>query len=157
MTRTVHRNRAFSLIELVIVVVIIGIIAAIAIPRMGRGAEGANDNTLVGNLAVLRKAIELYSAEHEGNFPTVADFEEMLTKKTDITGKHNGDDTKDLYGPYLREIPKLNVGTDMAKRTNIVDTGDKGTNGWDYDPATGEIRPNTGTDADKAGTKYADY
>src|SRR6185436_160392 len=41
-----NRNRAFSLIELVIVVVIIGIIAAIAIPRMSRGATGAAENSL---------------------------------------------------------------------------------------------------------------
>ena len=58
-----HRNRGFSLLELVIVVVIIGIIAAIAIPRMSRGSAGAADAALTGNLAVLRNAIDLFAAE----------------------------------------------------------------------------------------------
>ena len=62
-------RKGFSLIELVIVVVIIGIIAAIAIPKMSKGAAGAGDSALQGNLAVLRNAIELYNSEH-GKFPS---------------------------------------------------------------------------------------
>ncbi len=54
-----RRKRAFSLIELVIVVVIIGIVAAIAIPRMSRGSEGAAESSLVADLSVMRKAIDL--------------------------------------------------------------------------------------------------
>ncbi len=63
-----RRKRAFSLIELVIVVVIIGIVAAIAIPRMSRGSEGAAESSLVADLSVMRKAIDLYAVEHIGDF-----------------------------------------------------------------------------------------
>ena len=62
--------RGFSLIELVIVVVIIGIIGAIAIPRMSRGAKGAADSAVTANLTVLRNALDLYSTEHVGVYPT---------------------------------------------------------------------------------------
>src|SRR5262245_10025084 len=83
--RRAHRARAFSLIELVIVVVIIAIIGAIAIPRMSRGAAGAADAALIGNLRLLRSAIDLYASEHGGSFPsaTSATFVSQLTGYTD--------------------------------------------------------------------------
>ena len=59
-------RRAFSLVELVIVVVIMGIIAAIAVPRMSNSAENAAKNAVIGNQAALQTAIDLYTAEHEG-------------------------------------------------------------------------------------------
>ena len=69
-----RRNRkAFSLIELVIVIIIMGVISAIAIPRMVRGAEGADVTGLQSDLAVLRGAIEMYKYEHTIH-PTVAAF-----------------------------------------------------------------------------------
>src|SRR5437868_12090153 len=110
---TKKRNNGFSLIELVIVVVIIAIIGAIAIPRMSRGAAGAADSALVGNLRVLRSAIDLYANEHGGAFPssTAATFISQLTTYTDDTGAAVA--TKDathIYGPYLRTIPALPVG-----------------------------------------------
>ncbi len=64
-----RRKRAFSLIELVIVVVIIGIVAAIAIPRMSRGSEGAAESSLVADLSVMRKAIDLYRSSTSETFP----------------------------------------------------------------------------------------
>ena len=65
---TKTRTRAFSLVEMIIVVVIIGILAAIAIPRLSRGASGASDSGVRGNLSVLRNGIELYFYEH-GEYP----------------------------------------------------------------------------------------
>ena len=52
-------DRAFSLVELVIVLVIIGIVAAIAVPRITRGATRASAVALRSDLATLRNAIEL--------------------------------------------------------------------------------------------------
>ena len=62
----VKSPNGFSLIELVIVVVIIAIIGAIAIPKMSRGAAGANDAALSQDLAVLRSALDLYATENGG-------------------------------------------------------------------------------------------
>ena len=76
-------RRAFSLIELVIVVVIIGIIAAIAIPRLSRGSEGAADAALIGDLAVMRSAIDLFSTEHPGSPPLEATFENQMLLYSD--------------------------------------------------------------------------
>ena len=61
------RTRGFSLVELVIVIVIIGIIAAIAVPLISRGAKGASDSAVRGDLAALRAAIDLFAAEHKAS------------------------------------------------------------------------------------------
>ncbi len=150
------RARAFSMIELVIVVVIIGIIGAIAIPRMSRGAAGAADSALVADLAVLRNAIDLYEAEHGGDFPAFATFEDQLTQYTSAAGATSA--TKDathFYGPYLRSIPALKVGTNRGDNSVVAVAG--GTAGWVYDAATGSITANTGAETDDRGVAYSSY
>ncbi|MCX5654454.1 MAG: prepilin-type N-terminal cleavage/methylation domain-containing protein [Planctomycetota bacterium] len=157
------RNRGFSLLELVIVVVIIGIIAAIAIPRMSRGTAGAADSALTGDLAVLRNAIDLFAAEHDGKFPTAADIAKQLTMYTDGTNTNAPVAAKDKdhpFGPYIRAVPKLPVGTSKGKDT-ITGTGPAGadaTAGWFYDEVTGKLVANCGPgDVDSQEKKYSDY
>ena len=105
-----HHRRAFSLIELVIVVVIIGVIAAIAIPRLSRGAEGAGESALKGNLAVMRNAIDLYVTEHVGSYPKLATFKDQMTLYCNASGATSvAKGGTFIYGPYLRAIPPLSV------------------------------------------------
>jgi prepilin-type N-terminal cleavage/methylation domain-containing protein len=157
-----RQKRGFSLVELVIVIVIIGVIAAIAVPRLSRGAKGARDSALRGDLAVLRNAIDLYAAEHRGDFPTVADFEAQLTTYTDEDGNNNP--TKDathIFGPYLKAVPGLPVPGTGTTGGAVGDTGVAAADalgvGWLYTAASGDISANTGTSADDSGTDYADY
>ncbi len=133
-----NHRRAFSLIELVIVVVIIGVLAAIAIPRMSSGADGAKNNAVKANLAVLRQAIELHKAE-VGKYPTVADLEDALTGTTTASGV--------TYGPYLRSVPKLGVGTNADLNAFVAaganpPTAEVANGGWQYDATTGDIFAN---------------
>lgn len=153
-------RRGFSLIELVIVVVILGLISAMAIPRMTRGAGNAGAATLRGDLAVLRGAIELYRAEHEGRFPVAMAIADQLTKFT----KHDGTDpqtTADvasgrIYGPYLAKVPPLPVGAQKGKTS--IETADGPTVGWIYIPASGLIVANcAGTELDPDGVAYNTY
>ncbi len=158
MSAMTHRsNRAFSLIELVVVVVILGIIGAIAIPRMSRGAAGAADSALIADLAVLRNAIALYETEHQGTFPTQAAFAAELTTYTDIDGNTNATKTGAfIYGPYLRAVPKLKVGSN--KGSSAVAAAGGGAEGWLYNETTGVIVVNlAGTETDASGTAYNSY
>lgn len=150
-------RRGFSLIELVIVVVILGIIGAVAIPRMSRGAEGAAESALVSNLATLRGAIELYAAEHGGTFPTVADFDDQMLLYSDATGATNATKTGAyMYGPYLRAIPPLPVGTRQGE--NGVAAADAATVGWLYTASTGTITANcTDAEVNGAGKQWNDF
>lgn len=169
MARTHRTSRGgFSLIELVIVVVIIGIIAAIAIPRMSRGTAGAADSAVSGNLNVLRSAIELYATEHGGKFPGelgIATPEEQLTMFTDDQGGTSATRTATaVYGPYLRKVPPITVGSLKNNQTlnskfaatttdtvELVPTG-----GWLYNEATGTIKANT-SETDQNGKVYSNY
>jgi prepilin-type N-terminal cleavage/methylation domain-containing protein len=159
----IRRQRGFSLLELVIVVVIIGIIAAIAIPRMSRGTAGAADSAVAGDLAVLRNAVDLFAAEHNGKFPTLANIEAQLTQYTDgshLTAPVATKDATHIYGPYLRKVPPLPVGTNKGK-TTFTDTAPAATTadaGWYYNENTGEIRANCAdAEVDEAGTQYNQY
>jgi prepilin-type N-terminal cleavage/methylation domain-containing protein len=151
-------RRAFSLIELVIVVVIIGIIGAIAIPRMSRGAAGAADSGLTADLTVMRTAIDLFKAEHGGVLPALATFEAQMTTYTDAAGNANATKSTTYYlGPYLREVPKLKLGTNKGLN-GLVATQGGTTEGWVYVAASGSISANLpGSELDAQGTAYNAY
>jgi general secretion pathway protein G len=154
----IRTRRAFSLIELVIVVVIIGIIGAIAIPRMSRGASGAADSSLVADLAVMRSAIDLYKAEHGGTLPTLATFSAQLTTYTNDAGTANASKSSTYYlGTYLREVPKLKVGSNKGLNALAATQGGT-TAGWVYNATTGAISANLpDTEVDVRGVQYNAY
>jgi general secretion pathway protein G len=152
-------NLGFSLVELVIVIVILAVISAIALPRISRGAKGADDSALGQNLAVLRSAIEMYAAEHGGDFPTVNDFVEQMTQYSDkagVTSSTRDTTTGKIYGPYLYRIPPLTVG-DNAGQNDVAAAPGPGV-GWIYDAATGKLSANVATGvAGPNGVDYADW
>jgi prepilin-type N-terminal cleavage/methylation domain-containing protein len=157
-----HNRSGFSLIELVIVVVIIGIIAAIAIPRLSRGSAGAGDSAVSGDLAVLRSAIDLYATEHGGTYPLAGGtFSSQMTEYTDANGSFSATKSATaIYGPYLRSVPTLPVGTNKGQN-GIADatTATQGAagNGWFYNDATGAISTNCGTESDSTNKAYNNY
>ncbi len=159
----VTRKHGFSLIELVIVIVILAVISAIALPRISRGAKGADESALSQNLAVLRSAVEMYAAEHGGSFPGTdeATFIAALTKYSDKNGTTA--DAKDgskgiIYGPYLLKVPPLTVGANVGKNSVTVAATAPvpgGTTGWVYSYKTGQIIANCAdSEVSEAGTKY---
>ena len=155
MLANIRARRGFSLIELVIVVLILGIIAAIAVPRMSRGAKGAQDSSVASDLAVLRNAIDMYHTEHNA-FPLVAKFAGQLTTYTDDSGAPQAtSDATHIYGPYLRAVPGLPVGTEKGS-TGVAAAAGAGV-GWIYNETTGVITANSGTATDSAGVLYTTY
>ena len=155
--RLYTHNKAFSLLELVIVVAIIAILAAIGIPRLSRGSRGAADAAVTGDLAVLRNSIDLFAAEHADTYPTAANITNQLVQYTNASGSNQATkDTTHIYGPYMRSIPPLPVG---ARKGGMgiaaVDANDVG---WIYTEATGSIRTNTTAgETDDTGRQYSAY
>ncbi len=154
------KTLGFSLVELVIVIVIIGVIAAIAVPRISRGAAGAGAAGLRGDIYVLRNAIDLYAAEHNGVYPAVLTFSDQLTLYTDDIGGTNA--TKDathIYGPYLVAVPALKVGAgaNNGKGKSAVGAVAASATGWIYIVGTGKITANSGTATDDSGDLFTTY
>ena len=145
--------------ELVVVVVIIGVISVIAVPRMTRGATNAGTSSLRADLAVMRQAIELYRAEHDGKLPQVVSFVSQMTSFSNLGGNVFSSEAAPgsgiIYGPYLRAIPPVPVGTKKGN-TTVGPPPAAGAVGWVYDQAIGHIRTSSiGTDGD--GVDYVDY
>lgn len=67
------RNRAFTLVEILIVVVILGILAAIVVPQFTNAANDARGGNLTTQLQTLNNQIELYAARNNGQYPDFTD------------------------------------------------------------------------------------
>jgi general secretion pathway protein G len=133
--------RGFSLIEVVIVVVILGVIAAVAIPRLSRGSQGSAEAAMARDVQVIQKAVDLYSAEHNGAFPHADMVADQLTLYTDSSGAMSKAKSPPYnYGPYLHKIPEIPCGPN--KGSNVISTSPGFGVGWIYDPAEGTITPN---------------
>ncbi len=160
------RRTGFSLVELVVVIVIIAILAAMAIPRLSRGSAGAGRSATMGNLAMIRSALNLYYAEHNSNYPDTdeATVTAQLTQYSDVNGGTSA--TKVgvfVYGPYLNSVPICPVGENASSNGILLDTTNtppqvntSGGEGWVYNPNTGEWLVNS-TQPDDQGTAWNTY
>lgn len=171
------KQRAFSIIELVVAVVILGVLAAMAIPRVSQGATDRAESGLKTDLAVLRTAIELYYHDH-GAYPGqkpagsgapeagTAAFVRQLTQYTDAEGHASPTPSEtSCHGPYLEHgIPTCPVSpvcpsarvyliAGVAVPAHSQAAGDAG---WIYNCETGYIAANS-RDVDGRGVCYDSY
>ncbi len=136
-----RRRRAFTLIEVLIVVIIMAVLAATIIPQFSSSTRDAKESSLQFNLHTMRSQIEMYKMHHLSNYPPQADFENQMTKTTDIDGTV-GVGAGFPYGPYMTEVPAnpFDDSTDVEAGTGIAVVGVNG--GWQYDELTGGIWAN---------------
>jgi prepilin-type N-terminal cleavage/methylation domain-containing protein len=66
----VMNNKAFTLMELMVVVVIVGIIAAFAIPNYTKANNKAEERQLITNLRAIISAEEVYKAQTGNYWPS---------------------------------------------------------------------------------------
>jgi prepilin-type N-terminal cleavage/methylation domain-containing protein len=129
---------AFTLVEVLIVVVIMAVLAAAIIPQFTDSTKDAKTSTAKFNIHALRGQLELYKAQHTGEYPDVLS---KLTVKTNADHTTTGSPT---LGKYITEIPTDSVTGSNAVATSAADpivvSGTTG--GWIYNAATGEIRIN---------------
>src|ERR1017187_3807990 len=63
------KNKAFTLVEILIVVIILGILAAIVIPQFTEASNDARISALQSDLQTCRSQFELYKVQHLENYP----------------------------------------------------------------------------------------
>lgn len=130
-------QRAFTLVEILIVVVILGILAALVVPRFSSAVEESQLETTRHELGKLQRAVEVYQARNGGDAPpNNAATWDLLTSS----------------GEYLKQRPRNALISDAVAGTVIVDgngpaAGWRSDAGWIYDEATGSVWA-VGLDAD---------
>ena len=62
-------RKGFTLVEVLLVVLILAVLASIVIPRIAESAGDAKDAKCDSNIANLRRALELYAVDNDGEYP----------------------------------------------------------------------------------------
>jgi prepilin-type N-terminal cleavage/methylation domain-containing protein len=165
-------NKAFTLVEILIVVVILGILAAIVIPAMASCTGYAKDSALAQDLTMFKRMVLVYKAQHLETSPGYPDGDKtqtpteeamlaQVTSASNISGQTalvNSAEYK--YGPYMEKLPQnpfngLRTVYVLGNSEDFPASADD-SYGWAYKPATQEVRPyNSGTD--QTGKRYYDY
>ncbi len=145
--KTIH---GFTLVEVLIVVSILGIMAAIVMPHYSSSTAEAQRAGLRTNLHLVRGQLELYKFHHNGIWPaavgeTSADFARRMMTKTDGDGAPGAQ-----FGPYLERVPVNKYNARATVRIGEAPAG-ANTDGWRFDPLTGEFRADDNYDANKDG------
>jgi general secretion pathway protein G len=124
--RNRRSNKAFTLVEILIVVVILGILAAIVVPQFTNATQDAQTGNLRSQIKSIQNQLELYKAR-TNNYP-------------DLVG--NGW-TDMIQGGYLKGAPKnpFNSAETVIAGVFAADGSVAGAagSGWVYDQTTGQF------------------
>ncbi|MAO19616.1 MAG: hypothetical protein CMJ35_15660 [Phycisphaerae bacterium] len=124
-------QRAFTLVEILIVVVILGILAAIIVPQFAGAVEDTAVTTTKSELEKLRRAVEVFQVRNGDALPDIE------------AGDGTWGDLIVSTGAYLKEAPaNPYVGGENAKVITIGDGPDdafQSAYAWIYDDSTGQV------------------
>ncbi|XAL98838.1 hypothetical protein OT109_14760 [Phycisphaeraceae bacterium D3-23] len=94
------------------------------------GGAGVGHGHVIGDIAVMRNAIQTYADDHAGTYPTLVDLQSGV-----LTRKHTCP-AGDTHGPYLRRpIAAVFSGSIRIADINRATPDD----GWAYDETSGEL------------------
>jgi len=166
------KEKAFTLVEVILVVTILGILAALVMPTFQGHIVKARESAAKDNLRAIRSQIELYKLQHKGVPPgyvngsgaPTALLELQFTATTAETGAASPSTVPSdpyLYGPYVKRLPensfnKLSNIVYVDEATDFSAAVDGTSSGWLYKKETGEFKINW-TDADSEGTAFYNY
>ena len=166
------KERAFTLVEILIVVVLLGILAVVVLPLVAGSSISAKESALAIDLQMLRRYVLIYASQHlevgpgypngdTTQAPTNQVFVEQITMSSNSAGQTADVGTPGFErGPYLMRIP-VNPLTNLSTVQMLGDAEDFPANadnshGWIYKASTSEVRSDSiGTN--DSGKPYYDY
>lgn len=166
------KQKAFTLIELIIVVTILGILASFVLPTFQGHVLKSKEAAAKNDLKVMRTQIELYKMEHNGIPPgyingsgaPTAMLELQFTATTTVDGAVSTATIPAgayVNGPYVKRIPenpfnKLSTIIYVEAATDFSAAADGTSSGWLYKKETAEFKINR-TGVDSEGVSFDDY
>ena len=78
MKRNNMRNRAFTLVEIMIVVLIIGILMAIAVPNFVKARDSSRKNSCIANLKQIDSAKEQWAMDNKKDAGAAVVFSDLV-------------------------------------------------------------------------------
>lgn len=148
-------NKAFTLVELMIVVAILGIMAAIVLPEFQGHAQQAKEAAAKDSLRILRETFARFAAEHNDRAPGYLG--------NGFGPPHQSAVYTDMYSDnrrYFKTMPK-NPFNNLATFLIVTDAqtmpaSATGAYGWIYQPKTKDVRLDwPGTDS--SGISFYSY
>lgn len=133
-------NKAFTLVELMIVISIVGMLSTIAIPKFVDMMRKANEAVTKSNLGVLWSVTSIYYADHDGVWP----YQNTAVAGDDYSLMSALDDGAAIAPKYISAIPALQTGlrVQVDGKKEVAVAIDEGAGTYDY-----ETRDTAGTDA----------
>lgn len=166
------RQKAFSLVEILIVVVLLGILAAIVIPNFSNASAAARSSMLADNLRIFRTQLPVFKAQHGGvaaGYPNgnanatpteIAFVFHMIKASNDSLQTADPGTPGYNYGPYMRRIPENpvngNNSVQMIGNDGAFPASGDNSHGWIYQPATLLFKADS-PGSDNNGKVYFDY
>lgn len=166
------KEKAFTLVEVILVVTILGILAALVLPTFQGHIAKARESASKDSIRVMRNQIEMYKLQHKGIPPgyvngsagPVALLLLQFSGTSDETGAVSSSTVPSdpfIYGPYLKKMPEnpynnLTTIAYVLEATAFSAAVDGTSSGWLYKKETSEFKINwTGTDS--KGVAFYDY
>lgn len=166
------KNKAFTLIELIIVVTILGILASMVLPTFQGHVLKSKESAVKNDLKVMRTQIELYKMQHQdippgyinGSGAPTALLALQFTATTTVEGAVSTSPVPAgayVNGPYVKKIPenpfnKLSTIAYVDAAADFAAAADDTSSGWLYKKETAEFKINR-TGVDSEGVSFDDY
>jgi len=135
MGRNRRNNKAFTLVEVLVVIVLLALIASVYVPRMFRGMGAQRRKIARTKMANIESAILTFQLDC-GRFPDESvGLEELLTPPADLEEKWNGPYLKqsEVYDPWENPYIYVEEGEINMGSFDLISYGADGAEGGEGD------------------------